>query len=106
MDVKITARTRGGTQSVDNAVIADLLPGGFIPISDSVSGDMIHNEIREDRVLIYTTLSRNPTTFKYRVQLSVAGEFTVPPITAMDMYNSEIRATTDTGKFNVSNAKD
>lgn len=106
LDVKITARTRGGTQSVDNAVIADLLPGGFIPISDSVSGDMIHNEIREDRVLIYTTLSRNPTTFKYRVQLSVAGEFTVPPITAMDMYNSEIRATTDTGKFNVSNAKD
>ena len=106
LDVKITVRTRGGTQKVENAVIADLLPGGFIPISDSVTGDMTYNEIREDRVLIYAPISRNTSTFTYRVQLSVAGVFTVPPITAMDMYNSEIRATTDTDKFTVSNAKD
>ena len=106
LDVKITVRTRGGTQSVENAVIADLLPGGFVPISDSVTGNMTYNEIREDRVLIYAPVTRAQSTFTYRVQLSVAGEFTVPPITAMDMYNSEIRATTDTGRFTVSNAKD
>ena len=106
LDVKITVRTRGGTQMVENAVIADLLPGGFIPISDSVTGDMTYNEIREDRVLIYAPISHDTSTFTYRVQLSVAGEFTVPPITAMDMYNTEIRATTDTESFTVSNAKD
>lgn len=106
VDVKITARTRGGTQRVENSVICDLLPGGFIPMSDSVTGDMHHNEIREDRVLIYAPLTRNPSTFTYRVQLSVAGEFTVPPIAAMDMYNSEIRATSDSEQFSVSNAQD
>ena len=106
LDVKITVRTRGGTQEINNAVITDLLPGGFIPISDSVSGNMVHNEIREDRVLIYAPLLREPETFTYRVQLSVAGEFTVPSVAVMDMYNSELRATTDAGKFTVSNAKD
>ncbi len=106
LDVKITLRTRGGTQNVENAAIVDLLPGGFIPISDSVAGDMTYNEIREDRVLIYAPISRDTATFTYRVQLSVAGEFTVPPITAMDMYNTEIRATTGADKFTVSNAKD
>ena len=106
LDVKITVHARGGTQRIDNAVIADLLPGGFIPISDSVTGDTDYNEIREDRVLIYAPITRNESTFTYRVQLSVAGEFTVPPITAMDMYNTEIRAVTDTGRFSVSNAKD
>ncbi len=106
LDVKITARTRGGTNHIENAVITDLLPGGFIPISDSVHGDMTHNEIREDRVLIYAPLSRTPTTFTYRVQLSVAGEFTIPSVVAMDMYNSGIRAITDAEKFTVSNAKD
>lgn len=106
LDVKITVRTRGTTQRIDNAVIADLLPGGFIPISDSVTGDMNYNEIREDRVLIFAPVDRNVATFTYRVQLSVAGEFTVPPVTAMDMYNSNLRATTDPETFTVSNAQD
>ena len=104
VDVKITVRTRGGTSRIENAVISDLLPGGFVPISDSVSGDMTNNEIREDRVLIYTDLSREQKTFTYRAQLTVAGKFTTPPVTAMDMYNSELRATGDTGTFTVSNA--
>jgi uncharacterized protein YfaS (alpha-2-macroglobulin family) len=49
-------------------------------------------------------LTRTVSTFTYRAQLTVAGEFTVPNVTAMDMYNSEIRATDGTGKFTVSNA--
>lgn len=104
VDVKITAHTRGGTNAVSNGVIIDLLPGGFVPISDSVAGDMEYNEIREDRVLIFAPLTRTVSTFTYRAQLTVAGEFTVPNVTAMDMYNSEIRATDGTGKFTVSNA--
>ncbi len=106
VDVKITARTRGGTDFISNGVIIDLLPGGLTPISDSLTGDMEFGEIREDRVLIYTSLDRTPTTFSYRAQLSVAGTFAIPPITAHDMNNSGIVATGKHGKLTVSNAMD
>ena len=77
-------------------------PYRFLP----VLGDMDYNEIREDRVLIFAPISRTVATFTYRAQLTVAGEFTVPPITVTDMYNSAIRGVTDAGKFTVSNAQD
>ncbi|MBO7509011.1 MAG: alpha-2-macroglobulin family protein [Alphaproteobacteria bacterium] len=104
IDVKITVRTKDTTNYVSNAVISDLLPGGFAPVSDSITGDTEFSEIREDRVLLYTDISRTPKTFTYRAQLTSSGEFTVPPITANDMYNSGINAVGNTGKFTVSNA--
>jgi len=106
VDVKIVARTRGGTDKIANAVILDLLPGGFIPISDSLIGDAEFTEVREDRIIIYTNLSRGPSTFTYRAQLSAAGRFAVPPINASDMYNPEINAVGKSGTFTVSNATD
>ena len=67
---------------------------------------MDFSEIREDRILIYTDLNRTPRTFTYKAQLSVSGEFTVPAITAQDMYNPSTNATGTTGTFTVSNAAD
>jgi len=104
VDVKITARARGGAEYIKNAVITDLLPGALVPISDSLSGDMDFSEIREDRVLIYAELSREPITVTYRAQLAVAGEFTVPAINASDMYNPKINAVGKVGKITVNNA--
>lgn len=101
--VKITIHARGDTDYVDNVVISDLLPGGFSPMSDSLSGDIDFSEIREDRVLIYTNVGRTPLVFSYDAQLSVAGEFAVPSVTAAAMYNSGIRAIAKGGKFTVSN---
>jgi hypothetical protein len=106
VDVKIVARTRGGTDKVANAVILDLLPSGFVPIADSLAGPNDFSEIREDRVIIYTDLERNPSTFTYRAQVSVAGEFTVPPITVSDLYNPELNAVGRSETFTVSNAAD
>lgn len=106
VDVKIVARTRGGTEQIDNAVIVDLLPGGFIPVADSLDGDKEFSELREDRILIYAKLSREPTVFAYRAQLSAAGKFLVPPISASDMYNAAINATGESGTFVVSNETD
>ena len=104
VDVKITVRTRGATNTVSNAVITDLLPGGFVPVVDTLNGEMDFNEIREDRILIYAPLTRSPVTFSYRVQLSVAGKFAIPAITAHDMYNPGINAVGTSGQFTVSNA--
>lgn len=106
VDVKIVARTRGGTDKIANAVILDLLPSGFVPLADSLVGPDDFSEIREDRIIIYTPLARTPSTFTYRAQLSVAGIFTVPPINASDMYNPELSAIGKSETFTVSNATD
>lgn len=103
VNIKIVARTLGRTDKIDNAVISDLLPGGFIPLSDTLTGAPEFSEIHEDRVLIYTSLSRTPTVFTYSAQMTVAGQFAVPPISASDMYNSGLTTTGTTGTFTVSN---
>jgi uncharacterized protein YfaS (alpha-2-macroglobulin family) len=106
VNVRIVARARGGADTITNAVILDLLPAGFIPLAESLAGPNDFSEIREDRIIIYTDLERSQSTFTYQAQLSVSGEFTVPPITASDMYNPEINAVGKTETFTVSNALD
>ncbi len=104
--VKITARTRGDTSVASNVAISDLLPCGVMPVSDSLKGDMDFSEIREDRILIYTTLTRTPSTFTYRAQMTVAGEFTLPGISAQDMYNPNTNALGPSGTITVLNDAD
>ena len=102
--VKIFARTRGNVDIADNVVITDLLPGGFIPDSESFTGNSEFTEFREDRVLIYTDLSRDGCEFTYRAQLGTSGKFTIPGIAAESMYNPTINATNAPGTFTVLNA--
>ena len=100
--VKISARTRGGTDVAPNIVISDLLPGGIIANPDSGNGDMDFIELREGRVLIYTTLTRAVREFTYTAQLGTVGKFATPPISAQSMYNPQISAIGDDGIFTVS----
>ncbi len=102
--VKIFARTRGASEYVPNVAISDLLPGGFIPDSESITGNAEFTQIREDRVVIYTDLSRTAQEFTYRAQISTSGTFAVPPIYAESMYNPQINATSQIGTFKVTNA--
>ena len=102
--VKILARTRGAATRIPNAVIVDLMPGGFIATPDSITGTTDFVEVREDRVLIYAPLSRDQAEFTYTAQLGAAGTFAIPPIHAESMYNAEINATSDGGTFTVTNA--
>ena len=100
--VKISVRTRGDTDNA-NIVITDLMPGGFIPDPESATGDMEFIEMRDDRVLIYTDITRTERVFTYTAQLGTVGKFTIPAIHAESMYNPEINATGKTGTFTVSN---
>ncbi len=101
--VQISARTRGATKYVSNAVIVDLLPGGFVVNPDTITGDSDFYEIRSDRVLIFTPLSRETYTITYTAQLGAAGTFAIPAIAAESMYNPAINATGTTGTFTVNN---
>lgn len=100
--VKITARSRNG-QDIQNAVITDLLPGGFI--AEDVQGDFDFSEIREDRVLIYTDIPTRGVTATYTATIGAAGIFQIPQIRAASMYNPQINAiSAQEAKFTVSNA--
>ncbi len=101
--VKIFARTRNKVDVAGNVVITDLLPGGFIPDTESVKGASEFIEVRDDRVLIFTPLTREGQQFTYTAQLGTIGEFKIPAITATSMYNPQINATGTTGTFKVSN---
>lgn len=100
--VKIFVRARGG-DSVPNVAVTDLLPAGFVPNIESVSGDIDYFQPREDRMLFYITATPDQTVITYTAQIGVSGTFTVPAITAASMYNPAVHATTSQSTFTVSN---
>ncbi len=102
--VRMTIRTRGMTDFVENVAIVDLMPGGFIANSDSVTAhDADFSAIYEDRVLIFTPATRAPQTITYTATLGAAGTFVAPAPSAISMYNPSVRATGVQSEFTVSN---
>ena len=94
--VLITARTYGGT--VDDAVIVDLLPGGFEmdlsapATTDAAEEGSLIADRREDRMILFTPLGTEPTTFRYRIRAVNRGTYVLPPVQAEAMYNRGVHA--------------
>jgi len=99
--VKIFVRTRGDVARAANAVIVDLLPGGFIADAETLGGDYTFAEPHEDRVVIYADITRTESEYSYTAQAGAAGTFAIAPIYATDMYNPAIRATGRGGTFTI-----
>jgi len=79
-----------------NIAIVDLLPAGLEAVPTSVRSNYSaswrpdHIDIREDRIIIYGTLSSKVQSFNYKVRAINKGIFTVPPIYGESMYNRDI----------------
>jgi uncharacterized protein YfaS (alpha-2-macroglobulin family) len=104
LTAKVSVRATRG--NVPNVAIVDLLTGGMTARDlDAPSAE--HYEIRTDRVLIFTDLTRTPVEFTYTVQLTAAGTFAIPSVSAMSMYNPDTSATYTpfSPTFTVSNAQ-
>ncbi len=99
--IKIFARTRGDVSNITNAAIVDMMPGGFIADTDSITGPYDFAEVREDRAIIYTTLTRDALEFTYTAQLGAAGTFAIAPVHAQSMYNPALNSTGAAGTFTV-----
>ncbi len=89
-----------------NIAIIDLLPGGFEVVRSSVprkafnwQADYI--DIREDRVVFYGAFDNSVTELRYRVKLTTAGEFIIPPSYAESMYDRSIRSISTAASFSV-----
>ena len=102
-----------------NVAIVDLLPGGFEVMlqppsqEESGSGDPRaaqryqwrtrlgtdkstwvpeYTDVREDRVLLFGHLTRDVSTFVYRVKATAAGTFAIPPPFGEGMYDRTLAA--------------
>ncbi len=104
----------GGEVSADNIVITDLLPSGFEidnprlsetpQLSVKYSGNMNvqYMDIRDDRLLLFTSAERNKLeTFYYLIRVVNKGRFTLPVISAEAMYDGEIGSISSAGVVNV-----
>lgn len=89
----------------DNVAVVELLPGGFEIQRDSVrrqsgwSAD--YADIREDRLVLYGSITPGVRTFSYRVRATGAGQFKMPPAFAESMYHPDLHGHSAAGSFRV-----
>lgn len=110
--VEIQARAYGGP--VNNAVLVDMLPGGFeivIPSTDSPADAVQNNnagaqglvraERRDDRVIVFAHLGTGDFTYTYTLRAVSKGRFTLPAVQGEAMYDQQIRANSAAGTVEV-----
>ena len=98
--VKLNFRSLTDREYYDVAII-DLTPAGLETEIDSIrqasassrgSWTPDYVDIREDRIVVYGTVSRNISSFSYRVRAINAGSFTTPALFAEAMYDKSVWA--------------
>lgn len=93
-EIEVHVKLRGLDNSYQsNIAIIDLLPGGFEVVPDSINRSRVdYADIREDRVILFTSASPDVTEFVYRIKSTNVGVYVVPAITASSMYNPTVVA--------------
>ncbi|HMZ87954.1 MAG TPA: alpha-2-macroglobulin [Chitinophagales bacterium] len=97
--VKISLVSATGTY-VENIAITDILPAGFEIENDRLratnsmpwiqnQSEAQHEDIRDDRILLYTDATAKEKYFYYTVRAVTTGTFKMGPIMADAMYNEE-----------------
>ena len=105
----VVLRTRSlNGRDITNVSIVDLLPGGFEVARSSIEPGQHtcgcdYVDVREDRVLFYTTVMPEAGVITYQIKPTNRGQFTVPPIFAESMYDRGIKARGLGGTLTVSN---
>jgi uncharacterized protein YfaS (alpha-2-macroglobulin family) len=106
-------------RSLDNVVIADLLPAGFeienprlansplMPWLPSKPAKVDYQDIRDDRVLLFVNLLAKKTLhLYYGLRAIAAGEFIVPPVAAECMYNPLVAGAGSSGRVVITRPRD
>ena len=108
---------------IGNLALVDLLPGGFEPVLQSRTPDSEggapsdapqswnnplgrngnwnaeYADIRDDRVVLYGSATKNAAEFSYRIKASNAGKFVVPPAYGESLYERDVQARTAAGSI-------
>jgi uncharacterized protein YfaS (alpha-2-macroglobulin family) len=82
---------------------AEQAPAWRSPIGTSASTwSLEYADVRDDRVVIYGTASRNATEFVYKIRATNAGSFVVPPAYGESLYDRTVQARSLGAKIEVS----
>ncbi|HOW72347.1 MAG TPA: MG2 domain-containing protein [Phycisphaerae bacterium] len=113
VEVELAAPTLTHGERIENVCVVDALPGGTeaedpqLATSAVSSADQdeeeaeCRTEIRDDRVLLFTTAGKKPTVHHYAVRVAAAGTFVVPPIEASCMYDPQFGSLNGGGTITV-----
>ncbi|HVE16778.1 MAG TPA: hypothetical protein VNB29_08570, partial [Chthoniobacterales bacterium] len=103
--VQLFVRSLGDT--ISNAAVVDLLPGGFEivgsslqPGADSAGWDFV--EVREDRAVFFGDVGPHVREISYQIKATAAGHYTVPPAFVESMYDRGTHACNVAGEIEVS----
>jgi hypothetical protein len=89
---------------LSNVVIVDMLPAGFeienprirsrgeINFSLPQNMDLASQDIRDDRMILFTKSVKAKQTFAYTVRAVTPGKYVIPNIFAEAMYDPDIKA--------------
>jgi len=83
---------------IRDVALVDLLPAGFEPDINSIRNNRNEDwepdyvDIREDRLVVFGTVSRDLHSYTYQVRAINTGLFTVPPLFAEALYDKSIWA--------------
>jgi len=98
VQVAITVRTPG--QTVHNIAIVDALPGGMevenprlatsARLGEPEGDEPDRVEFLDDRVVLFCTADSRPSTFRYALRATTAGDFALPPIQGSCMYDESV----------------
>lgn len=126
-EITVRLRVRAiDRDNIDSIAIQDLLPGGFEPVirnpgsasddseqqEDSSSAwrdrlatggnwNTVYTDIREDRVVLYGSVSNELAEYQYQVKATGAGVFNIPPVYAEALYEPTVQAHSGAGKIRV-----
>jgi uncharacterized protein YfaS (alpha-2-macroglobulin family) len=96
--------------AITNVAIVDLMPGGFEMAAGSLqpgvgSAGCDYVEVREDRVVFFTTVTKGIREIRYQIKPTNRGEFVVPPTFAESMYDRTLKARALAGRILVTDAQ-
>jgi hypothetical protein len=85
-------------RTIHNVAVVDALAGGLEVENPRLatstgsarrgSSPCDHVEFLDDRVVVFTSISRSPRTFRYSLRVVAEGEYALPPVQASCMYDA------------------
>ncbi len=110
VEARVTIDLAGTTRSVQNVAIVDALPACVevenprlaTSSAEARGASYDHVEFRDDRVLVFTTVTTQPRTFSCWLRVTSAGAFELPPVQASCMYDPAFASVHGAGRVEVS----
>jgi len=108
--VTIEAPELNDGRTLHNVAIVDALPGGLeienpklatSATFGEASAEPEHQQFRDDRVLLYTSVGSTKKTFRYAVRAVTPGSFKQPPVQASCMYDPGFASVSGGGRIEV-----